>query len=353
MAGAPVSAQPVDSGCGDGDGSVVVLRSASQDTPPALVPAVRELVAPLGVAVCAEALDAFSVDEVLAGAPADGRTLARMWLVARDARVRLYIADARSDRVLIRTVPAAGGIDPVAQEQLIQIIASTIEALLAGAELGVDRRTVDRAALVAGEIEPVEPVAPVATAAVEQRAPLAARSLGFEPELRMQSSYVGPDHALRHTLLGAGQLRVGGVGLGVAAGFRLPATDDAEVVRLATRAFLLRAEVAIERPLASWRSMSWQAGAGGGIEVETITPQPGSAADIAPRGPATRLWPLATAQLALRRRLGARVSVALAGSVDAVFRAPRFVIDTGDGAMEIATPWRIRPAVWLGVRTEL
>lgn len=72
--------------------------------------------------------------------PRQQAALARIWIDARaDSRAVLYVVDDAHDRFLVRVVPLDAGYDEIAHESIGTIVQSSVEALLSGASVGVER----------------------------------------------------------------------------------------------------------------------------------------------------------------------------------------------------------------------
>lgn len=137
--------------------------------------------------------------------PRQHGALTRIWLDARaESRAVLYLVDDAHDRFLVRVVPLDAGYDEVAYESIGTIVQSSVEALLSGASVGVERAEAE-AQVTALEPEVAEPPAPTPpapqTTPVEQprspAAPIAARPavshrIGFDVAYRGQLVHSSP-----------------------------------------------------------------------------------------------------------------------------------------------------------------
>ncbi len=64
----------------------------------------------------------------------------RVWVdLSRPEKVTLYFVDSAWERILVRNVPLERGLDEVEREEIAQIVRSAVEALLAGATIGISR----------------------------------------------------------------------------------------------------------------------------------------------------------------------------------------------------------------------
>jgi hypothetical protein len=124
--------------------NVVDIQVAAVDA--AAAAAVRddlhELLGRIGVTTRYREITTIDSRQVLRPDPVAPPALARVWLdlAASDAnRAVLYLADARWQRILVRYVALVRGLDEVARQEVAHIVASSVEALQSGAELGVVR----------------------------------------------------------------------------------------------------------------------------------------------------------------------------------------------------------------------
>lgn len=119
---------------------------------------VRELVGPLPARLRTSAVDvvdpAVVIDETSAG------VFAKVWIDAMDlGTTRIYIVDAGADRILVRKVRLATGLDEVAIDEIGLIVESSVDALLQGGTIGVAREVAARELGVARPVVAVPPPA--------------------------------------------------------------------------------------------------------------------------------------------------------------------------------------------------
>ena len=77
--------------------------------------------------------------DVRVGAP-EPDVVARVWIDAsRRDRCTVIVADPRVDRVLVRRVPLARGLDEIAREAVALIVQDTVDALRRGQRIGLPR----------------------------------------------------------------------------------------------------------------------------------------------------------------------------------------------------------------------
>lgn len=130
----------------------------------ALRPVLVELLARLPVRVSFEVGGDDSLRDLFTAA-AEPDLLARVWIDVSQPRLgTVYISHVTRDRFLVRSVPLEGGNREALRESLAHIVESAVDAMLAGAELGVSREVAEEeiAARAAGAASPAPREAPAA-----------------------------------------------------------------------------------------------------------------------------------------------------------------------------------------------
>ena len=130
----------------------------------ALRPVLVELLARLPVRVSFEVGGDDSLRDLFTAA-AEPDLLARVWIDVSQPRVgTVYISNVTRDRFLVRSVPLEGGNHEALRESLAHIVESAVDAMLAGAELGVSREVAEKeiAASAAATVSPAPREAPAA-----------------------------------------------------------------------------------------------------------------------------------------------------------------------------------------------
>jgi hypothetical protein len=103
----------------------------------------RASLASLPVEVTTSPADTLDVNLLLA--LPSSTAIARIWVDVRSTeRIAMFLADRSGQRILVRQVQRSGAEDAVAREELFQILESSIEALLAGGTIGVEREDARR-----------------------------------------------------------------------------------------------------------------------------------------------------------------------------------------------------------------
>src|ERR1700733_2383135 len=125
--------------------TVEIVATGERTATSAVEVLVRELLKRLPVVIRWASAPEIDPRDVLARRTADSVLAARVWIDLSDRTgARLFVANAASDHFLVRLVPAEEGHREVEEEAVAQIIASSVEAILAGGEIGVTREVAVR-----------------------------------------------------------------------------------------------------------------------------------------------------------------------------------------------------------------
>lgn len=323
---------------------------------------------------------AIELREILGDAapPADARVLAWVWvdLDPRAKRARIVVVDGARARVLIREVPAPDRVDAVVREATGTIVASAIEALRAGATIGVARADV----VLEPEVPepppaPTDPAStpgvpaigagpsPPATASPATASPATssfgaadlptrppprtpppvhvAVELGWRAALWAPTSLVTHGPSLGLALAARGAI---GPGAGVFGEYRLPvrvATDD---VRARLDVGTLRGWGGID-PRVSPR-VRIRARLGGGVDLVRVS---ASALDptIAPASPRIHARPIARISTGVAVTLTPSIALTAELGLEVDLLDTRFVV-TGPRRL-VYDPWRARVGLGLGL----
>jgi len=314
--------------------ALVDLTLAGNGQVPALAAVIRQLLGRLEVTVCAtRAGDVDPVDVVLPPAhppPA----LARIWIAPTREGATVYVVDSKWNRILVRHVPLPGGLEVAAREELAQIVYSTVEALKAGAEIGVVKPA---------EAEPAPVIAPprprvTTEAQVRYTGRLAGRGSPIDHEVALAAAF-------------ASRKRASAPVIGVALGYRFPDTETTETVGIRSSGALLRLEAGFELALGNGTSL--RPGVGLGLELEFVDSRTVSGSGVVPEPSQVALWPLASASVGVFHRLSGSLSVAAALSADVDILGERYAVEDSTGDTIVAKPWAVRPGIWIGMVSEL
>lgn len=103
--------------------------------------AIAELARSIDVSTQIESVESIELTRILEEPPpARSGLLARVWIRIESPTVLLVLTDPTGQRFLIRRLEVGVELDAVEIEMLAQIIATSLEALRAGGEIGVNRR---------------------------------------------------------------------------------------------------------------------------------------------------------------------------------------------------------------------
>jgi len=251
------------------DARVEALRRALEDP-------LRRLGADLQISRV-DAVDPRSVIDPAAPHP---DAAVRVWLdLSASERVTLYFVDAAWERVLVRHVALENDLDEVEREEVAFIVRSAVEALLAGAKLGVTREEA-RAALLPAEpppppppppapkVEPTPPPPPPppAPAPVAPRSVVTSVGALYEGQLYAGAFWQGPG-------LLFGVLRPGAIAWGgrLTLQYRAPVTIEGDALGARLQGIASRALARVE----GWSGdMGVALAAGGGVDVTHTDPVP-------------------------------------------------------------------------------
>ena len=300
----------------------------------------RELLARLAVELRVERVPRFDVRQI----GSDGSSLrsserVRVWLDFSDAtRSTLYIHDLARDRVLVRKVDHADGMSEIAREELGHILQSSIEGLLAGAEIGLPRSEVLPSA-------PRQPVDRAAPAEPERGRPNWQISAHYEVELLSEEVLVthGPLVALslRGPMLGQE------LGIVVSAQYRQPlhATTNELGARLEGAA--LRALGTIDLGLST--DVGLRLGLGGGADLVEVRPEAQGEDSLELAEPKLVAVGVGRAVVGLEFRLSRSAALWTQFVCDIDPTATRYVFARSSGEHVVLYPFPVRPSLSLGL----
>jgi hypothetical protein len=293
--------------------------------------------------------ETFTLDEALTLPPEAHRL--HLWITLGTAgeqgssTVRLYFAFPERDRFLSRDVPLHDGFSELGRERVVQVVQSSVSAILEGA-VGINRqearerfRLPDEAVLSAPVAKPT-PAKPKASAAWELRA--RAELFYFLAGRGGEGLGHGPGGALE---LGAERsLWLGGV---LAAHYHLPAEVTTNQLSLRFSELSLRTYASLGSAFAP-SGLGFGAGAGGGFDVVFVeaTPRDESTASA---GAVTDLRPVLSAFAAVGHAFG-RTRVALSAHLDAqLFDSHYDVQDEAGVSRRQLSAGILEPRVQLGL----
>ena len=349
-----------------------VAAVGARETLEAIADRVRALETRFSVSVRFGAVDAIDARAILAPRASGEPAFARVWLdLSNPERAVLFIANAGHDRFLVRVLPVTDGYGELTRESLATVVESTVDALLAGGQIGVDRAAAERelaAAQVALEAEREPPRAPPAPqpepeardveADVEAEGASVPRptSLLLGAGYRLDAVDVGPT-ALRH----GAQLGVAwapasfetplGLLLALSAQYFPALTLGADQPRLAQLGGGARLAAGVTGQAA--RALFWQAALGAGADVVRVRPRIDERSGLVAAEAFTVLAPYATAFVSGSLRPSAWLDLALCAGVDLSLTGPHFDVQDGDARRAAVSPLRLHPYALVSVGTPL
>jgi hypothetical protein len=314
-----------------------------------LAPVIEELLDRVSVRVRQGAMVAqLDPRDVLTPRPDAEAALARIWIEIGADRTTIYLVDEGWERILIRHVDNGGVLDEVHRERVAHIVYAAVDALLAGARIGLSRSEAEAELGIAPEppprVEeppPDEPTPPPELAGEVQ--------VGYGLDLFADGPT--PRHAIfayGALLVGAGSPRAA-IGLGLA--FWPTTSHLGAGLRLDLRSFLLRVEGGVEVDL----SADTQLRLTGGLALDVTAVEPRSV-----EGSATivgQAWdavaPLLCLRLGLTQRLVDWFYVHGGVLLDMDLIDTHYVIDAGGVDETVLDPWLVRPTIYLGLAARL
>jgi hypothetical protein len=287
--------------------------------------------------------------DVLASTPSGSTAFARIWLdVTSPEQAVLYIADTTSDRFLLRVVPLDAGYDEVARESLGNIVESAIDALLAGADIGVSREAAEEQ--VARQIGPVkEPpprklVAPPRQAPPPEPAPSAAPGVCCGWWVGYRGHTLRGQEALQHGPELGVALMARDEGISPAAfislGYRLPSEWKGDALTLELHGAGARAWFGMRAVSGAFRGYL---GAGLGFEATRVEAR-ARTAEVSPRGPTWTAAPMALGVVGVGWGLTSALELTLTGAAEFDLLGHHFDVLSTTGTETVLEPWAVRPA---------
>ncbi|NOY94065.1 MAG: hypothetical protein GXP55_23015 [Deltaproteobacteria bacterium] len=323
----------------------------------ALSASLRELAAEAGVSVEVSRTDSIDLPAILAArAPESEGLLARAWLRVVPPEALLVLSDQTGERLLLRRIDVGDALGPVEVESLAQILASSLEALRLGGEIGVTRAEVTESVT-----RPAQPPAPLtrqdttaaitrpATTSPQQAAP--ARYLG-EIEVADQASLWSARERPQHRVSLRGVLALNRAlhpALVLEVGYLVPNVVSRGDVGARLEGLALRAGVSLRGALGR---LSLRARLMAGLDLLHVEPRLLNPAALQVRPASwTQLGMLELAagldyrvlpRASLLFELGATLDL------DAIY-----VVERSGGAETTFNPYRLRPFASFGLRVAL
>ena len=340
---------------------VSITIAGTDDNAAAMTAVVSELLVPLAVEPQFARVESINI-AAIATPQQDARpALARVWLdMTGGERATTYVVDAPWERVLIRHVLVHGAVDEVTREELAHIVASSVEALLAGGRIGIERQKAF-ASVVPKPPPPPEPplpprppppvLAPLPpTAPSDEPSPLRL-GLGVFYELMTLGAdgplINGPGGALslRHA---AGSFQPGAV---LTAQFRLPALAEMENVELELVGSALRLLAMGDLEFDS--AFGLRLALGPGIDIDRVSPRLFGGVSGTVNDPSVEVSAVARAAAAGRLRLTSRLAFEVLLAADVALTHRDYAVRIAGEQRTILDPSRLRPVASIGLHTDL
>jgi hypothetical protein len=276
----------------------------------------------------------------------------------------LLVHDPARDHLLVRRVARTPGRQELVREELGHMMLAAVEALLAGATVGVPREEAlrayseeqarDRAHAKAAEAAP--PLPPAAAPAVLERdeedhdGRVAQRTFQMSGALLYEVAALGHTPGVTHgPALAIAVRSPWPLGLGVLGSvqYRLPFEIEPEPVGMRTQIVALRALATIEGALTS--KLTLRFGLGAGVDVARLEPLLATGASARATEDRTLALAVARALAGIAWRASSVLSLWVALAADADLDRSQYVVVADDGnERTVSEPWRLRPALLVG-----
>ena len=310
---------------------------------------VSELLLGIDVLVRPRRVEQVDPREVVDPPPSPPPALARVWVELDETQATLYLADAPWERVLVRRVPMEAGLGEASREQLAQIIHTAVEALLAGARIGLSRaeareELVDEPEPPPPEPPPEEPPAPPPPPPPRPGLRLST-DIGLGWSLQLWADGPKVRHApLVHVHVAVGEATVRPYAA-VGADLRWSQRTEAQLVDIELSGADVRFEAGVDADLAP--GLTGSVGGGVTLDVASVRPQGREASPAVAGGESDVLTTMLSLRAGLRYRLLPHWWMGGGVVVDLDLIDTRYVVLEGGRERVVLDPWSIRPAPWL------
>ncbi|HJL16712.1 MAG TPA: hypothetical protein RMH99_13700 [Sandaracinaceae bacterium LLY-WYZ-13_1] len=298
--------------------------------------------------------EAVSADRLLRPDPNAAEALARVWVDLRGPdRATVYLVDGPWERALVRHVPLGpSGVDEVVREQVGRIVGTAVEAMVAGARLGVTRDEA-RARLGLPRVGVVEAPPPAADSDDASRAThrSARLRLGvgyelwfFDPEL--------PTHALGARLGWSAPVDEVRLGVRLAGWYRFRTRVEREPVGAVFELGAVRLAGTLAHAPARWVELE----ASAGVVLQLVHVEPFDVQrtdDVRPAAPSWRTDPALTVEVGATARPFEGLAVGLFAGLDVDLMGARYVVERGGTRVPVFEPAVVRPRVGAFVAADL
>jgi hypothetical protein len=329
---------------------VDVVIAAERADAAAMEDSARELLKRLDVDVRIARVDHVELHDVVTPVDEPSPAFAHVWVdIASPDRAALYLAEGHWDRIFIRLVPKSGS-DAIVREELAHILESVVEALLAGAHVGMVRAEaqselgvpVVRARARAPPPPHVHVETPVRSP-IRYDVEVGYEVAGYSPEVAVTHGpfagfFVGfaSDHA--HVRWGA-ELTVQ---------YRAPVEVTSGPAELRLDVVAPRLLAVADAKLSS--SVALRAALGFGFDVTRVE---GTSSDpgVVARAPYEMGIPEIRALVAVRIRVGIPMAILAGVAVDVDPTATQYALAASATQQSVLAPWPARPSIVIGVTT--
>ncbi|HEY6879465.1 MAG TPA: hypothetical protein VI299_15670 [Polyangiales bacterium] len=330
---------------------------------------IRSLALRLPVAVQWTSQDKIEVEAIVAPrspreASGKSPSFMRVWLDLNQAsRGILFIQDTTQDRFLVRVVPHRGGDQELMRESLATVVETAVEAMLAGAQIGLTRedavREIEAQTGSTVMLEVPTPLPPTVVAPVVTEQPKSGSARPPLPLLEAALAYrgdalaVGPSisHGLELALWWRAFVgRSLDLTWGVLGRYAAPV-----VMEDRGRAVLQHgggARAVLGATVATGRFV-WRSALGVGLDAARVTPQIEPETGLVQGEPFITKAPVMTLLVSWGIALGPWLSLLLGGGADADLSAHHFDAQGPLGRTRLLSPWQVHPYWFVGASTPL
>ncbi len=274
--------------------------------------------------------------------PSSPDVAARAWIDLRaDNGALVEVADARAERAFERRVVAQDGSRAVLIEDVAHVVQAAAESIAAGAP--PPRPPIRETPLRVVAVVPPAAQAPLATPDATtprvQASPWSLALAGFftaAPYARDAGAVVGAGAGLRFD---AGRFAAWAFGA-----YHVPFGDDSPPVPLHASVWSVRLVPTFELVDAS--GFLLEAGAGGGVDVFSISPGATASGVTMLDASRTEASPILTALVAAHVRIGTSARAFVAGTIDWDLDPRRYVL--AGASSPLIAPFTVRPGVSIG-----
>lgn len=294
---------------------------------------------------------ALDAREVLTPDPEAPPALARVWIEAGEERTTLYLVDGDWERILVRHVPLEDGLDEVGREQVAHIVYAAVEALIAGARIGLTRDQARQELGVPAPPPPPEPPPPPPEPPPPPPEPPPPSELSGDVSFGYLGQLFADGATLRHAVGARGALLVGRrsprLALSFAVDFFPTTGHEGAGVQLGLRSWVLRFEAGVDFELSE--STSVRATGGLGVDLTSVEPAGAGDAPIRLSEAFDAVGPLLVLRGGVHQQIWEWLGVSGGLLLDVDLVDARYVVAGEDGDLPVIDPWLVRPSLWVAL----